>query len=297
MKLIHLLLFFVVAIGMAQVKGNKSIETRTFDIKNVEIIKINFYAKVTIDASAKEGMTITTDTNLFDLIEKDMDGNTLVLDQKKWISPSQDAIITIGAPGLKRVETGTHDLTKIINVNNDELSIMSTVGNVIIEGKTKQFGLGVELATVDASKLIAENAYINIWSLGSAKVHVTNTLEGKVSNSGKLVYVAAPKSNKISTKKEGKVFALKDIETLKNLEAKYIKFKIKNNSAHRNQFYVVGPKQDGSKFSYGFPMMPLSTRKENWTIGTKVYKVNKLGFKKLLITITANDEGETVKLF
>ncbi|MHA7057317.1 hypothetical protein ACWGOQ_0008875 [Aquimarina sp. M1] len=56
----------------------------------------------------------------------------------------------------------------------------------------------------------------------------------------------------------------------KNTSIKYIKFVIRNNSMTRNHFFVEGPNPDGSKFSYGFPMMPQATRKENWTTGTKV---------------------------
>ncbi|GAA4973695.1 hypothetical protein [Algibacter aquimarinus] len=118
-----------------------------------------------------------------------------------------------------------------------------------------------------------------------------------VSNSGKLFYVSKPKKLDIKTKNKGKVLDLSDAGEIKNPEAKYINFKIKNNSANRNHFEVVGPKQDGSKFGYGFPMMPFATRKETWTVGTKVYKTNKLGLKKLLITIKPEDENMVVKLF
>ena len=294
---ITIMLLFVGMIGFAQTKGNKSIETRTFNIKNVENIKINFYAKVTIDQSATEGMTITTDSNLFDLIDKEVVGNTLHLDQKKWISPSQDVVISIGAPYLTRVETGTHDVTKIINVDNDYLSIIAPIGTIKIQGKTKELRLGAELAKIDASSLVAENVFVNIWSWGSAKVNVVNSLSGKVSNSGKLVYVNTPKSINVKATKEGKVVSTNAIDETKNLEATYISFKIKNNSTNRNHFAVVGPKPDGSKFGYGFPMMPFSTKKERWTIGTKVYKVNKLGLKKLLVTINNDDAGKTIKLF
>jgi hypothetical protein len=98
-------------------------------------------------------------------------------------------------------------------------------------------------------------------------------------------------------KNGGKIIALSEVETLKNPDAKFIKFRIKNNSFNRNHFYVVGPKPDGSKFSYGFPMMPNSKRKENWSVGTKVYKVSALGFKKLLVKIKKEDEGRIIDLF
>lgn len=297
MKKITLLLLLITVTSVAQVEGNKTIETRFFNIENIERIKINFYAYVTIDASAKEGMTITTDSNLFHLIEKEVLDNTLNLNQKEWISPSEKAIITIGAPNLKYVETNTHNITSIKNINNDTFSLLSPIGTVIIQGKTKQFNLGLELAKVDASKLISENAYINIWSWGNAKVNVTNEIKGKIINSGKLIYLNEPRLIKTSTKKGGIITSIKDINTLKKAETKYISFKIKNNSANRNHFYVVGPKADGTKFSYGFPMMPMATRKENWSVGTKIYKVNSIGLRKLLITIEAKNEDETVRLF
>lgn len=77
----------------------------------------------------------------------------------------------------------------------------------------------------------------------------------------------------------------------------FISFEIKNNSENRNHFYVVGPKPDGSQFSYGFPMMPNAKRLENWSVGTKVYQANSLGFKNLLVTITKDNENQIVNLF
>jgi len=297
MKKITLLLVLIGCSALAQTKGNKKITTRTFPLENVQKIKINFYAQVTIDQSAPEGMTITTDENLFDFIDTEVVENTLNLDQKKWIEPSQKAIITIGAPNLRHVETGTHDVTKIIHIDNEYLQLTSPVGTIILEGKTKELRLGIELANVDASKLIAEDAFVNIWSWGKAKVHVTNTLDAKVSNSGELLYVNSPKEIKKETSENGRIVSLAEKKNIKNPDAEWIRFKIKNNNFNRNQFLVIGPKKDGTKFSYGFPMMPNTVRKENWTVGTKIYKVNNLGIKKLLVTITKEDENTTVELF
>lgn len=296
-KKLTLLLLFVGMTGIAQIKGNKTIETRTYNVDGLEHIKINFYAKVTIDQSAEEAMRITTDSNLFNLIETKVVNGVLHLNQKEWISPSQNAIITIGAPHLKQVESGTHDTTRIINVDNNELRLNAPVGTIIIEGKTKELRLGCELATIDASKLIAENAYVNLWSWGKVTVNITNILWADVSNNGQLIYVHKPKSLEIKTKKGGHVYELIDADKVKNPEVIYINFKIKNNSSNRNHFYVVGIKPQGSKFSYGFPMMPKERRNEKWSIGTKVYKVNSLGFKKLLIEIKKEDEGKVIDLF
>ncbi len=92
-------------------------------------------------------------------------------------------------------------------------------------------------------------------------------------------------------------FAQSEVEKIDKDTPKFINFKIENNSFNRNYFVVIGPKPNGRKFSYGFPMMPQATRKEYWTTGTKVYKVNKLGLRKLLISIKPENENKTVKLF
>lgn len=293
MKRRIILLALLVSMSLsAQVKGNKNIETRSFDIENVEVIQINFYAQITIDQSAEEGMSITMDSNLFDKIDTEVVDNKLHLDQLKWIQPSQKVIIKIGAPNLKRVEKGTHETLKIINVNADKLLVNAHVGKVVVEGKANRFDIGAENGEVDASQLIAQNSRVNIWGWGKAKVNVEDELYSTLSNDARLEVVNNPKSLKGDTKR---YFAKK--ERKENSNVQWITFKIKNNSWNRNHFFVVGPKKDGSKFSYGFPMMPGKVKKERWSTGTKIYKVSKLGLRKLLVTIKAEDEGKTVKLF
>lgn len=285
-----LLLFSLTTIG--QIKGNKKIETKTFNVENIESIKINFYAQVIIDNSKKETLIITTDTNLFEYIDKEVVGKTLYLDQKEWIQPSKNVKIIIGAPNIKKVESGTHDSTKIINLDNDYIQVVAPIGKIVLEGKTKELRIAAEVASIDASNLTAENARIDIWSWGSANVRVLNEIDAKLSKDATLKILNTPKKVKGDAKKTRN----RNNKTKNNL-TEYIKFKIKNNSLSRNHFLVIGPKPDGSKFSYGFPMMPQAIRKENWTTGTKVYKVNKLGKRKLLITIKKEDKDKIVTLF
>ncbi|MBW1297632.1 GIN domain-containing protein [Aquimarina litoralis] len=291
-NIIHLIILLIGLTGIAQIRGNKEIVTKTYNVKKISNIKINFYAQVIIDQSKDESITITTDANLLDYIDKEVVDGTLYLDQKEWISPSENAKIVIGAPNIKRVESGTHDTTRIINLNNDYIQIVAPIGKIFLEGKTKELRIGAEMASIDASGLVAETARIDIWSRGSAKVRVTEELTTKLDKNANLEVLNTPKKIKGDVKR----IATKTKKNNKS-NAKFIKFKIKNNSLSRNHFFVIGPKPDGSKFSYGFPMMPQAIRKENWTTGTKVYKVSTLGKRKLLITIKPEDENTTVALF
>jgi len=291
MKKLGLLLMLISISSLAQVKGNKNIQTRSYEFHNLEVIKVDLNAKITIDQSLKEGMTIQMDENLFDKIDIEIVDGTLQLSQLKWIQPSQKIVIKIGAPRLKRVEQDTHGILLIINVNNESLNIMAPLGKVVVSGKTQQLSIGSENGEIDASKLIAENVRVNIWGRGKAKVYADNEVYSILKDDAKLELVNSPRKLKGDTKK-----ALKKKKE-DRLDLKWMNFKIKNNSWNRNQFVVVGPKKNGGRFSYGFAMMPGFSKKERWTTGTKVYKVNRLGLRKLLVTIKSEDEGKTIKLF
>ena len=296
MKKISLLLILVGFTGLAQIKGNQDVETRTFPFENVETIKIDLYANITIDNSAAEGLEITAESNLFKYIDTEIVDGTIHFSQLKWIQPTQKISIKIGAPNLKRVVHDTHDKTIITNVNNEILRVNANIGKVIIEGKTEELRLGTERGHIDASNIEAEKVFVNLWDSGTIKVNPIQYLWADVSNDGKLLYTQLPKDNNIKTKSGGIVESSLNYK-MKKEDIKWIAFKIKNNSKNRNHFIVKGPKADGRYFGYGFPMMPYSKRKEKWSVGTKIYKQTKFGLKKLLVIIMAEDEGKVVNLF
>lgn len=295
MRLILIFTIFAIShfCSIAQVNGNKKIETRTFPLANITSIDIGLNAETIIDCTAKEeNISITMDNNLFDLIKKSSINNQLILDQKEWLAPSQKVKIIIGAPNLEKITQSTHETTIINNINSKIFKVDCKVGDIILNGKTGFLTIKTSLAEIDASQLVATNAKIQIDEWGVVSVHVINELNSRVSEDGELTYINQPKLLKGDA-------AAKKVADSKIVDGKtrYIKFTIKNNSSNRNHFYVVGPKPDGKKFSYGFPMMPLQKRKETWTIGTKIYKKSRLGMRKLLKTITAADENQVVKLF
>ncbi len=292
MKKFTLLLLLVVTTGLAQIKGNRNIETRSFVVEDLRALEIGLYADIIIDHASEEKMTITTDSNLFDLIDTEVVDGKLKLDQKAWIRASERIIIRIGAPNLQRIEQGTNDLLQILNLNAERFNATALNGEIAIVGQANTLGIGAENGAVDASKVKAKEVYLNIWGHGKATIDATELLEATLSSEASLELVSQPKKIRGSIDSALANANLAEKETIR-----YIEFKIKNNSFNRNNFYVIGPKPNGRKFSYGFPMMPGKVRKEKWTTGTKIYKVNRIGLRKLLRTITEKDEDSLVKLF
>lgn len=75
----------------------------------------------------------------------------------------------------------------------------------------------------------------------------------------------------------------------------YVDITLKNSRYRRIHTYIKGPK--AKRFSYGLPFNPKQRRTERYPVGTKIFQVSILGKRKLLTTIQAEDEGNTVDLF
>lgn len=272
----------------AQVEGNGKMITKSFALDKVTNFVSNFYADITLDMSIEEGITISAESNIIDLISIDQDGNTLSLEQKEWIEPSKRIKIIVGAPNLMEVVMDTHDELKVINITADIFSVNAEIGKVILSGNVNDLRITSKNGTIVSSKLESKIASVRIKGDGRAVINTSEKVNCNLSEDARLSNI----------NKEAKLIGCsKGIVGEVTNATRYIDLKIKNNSFSRKHFVVVGPKPDGRSFSYGFPMMPGAVKSEKWTIGTKIYKENSIGGRDLLVTLTEDDEGQTVKLF
>ena len=294
--LLSLLLVLVQLSAWAQIKGNKEIKTKQFAISQLTSIEMGLYAEVSIDCAAEEMMTITTDENIFDLIETEVENGRLVLAQKEWIQASLPIKIIIGAPNLERIQHSVHETTTVKNINRASFSATAILGQLTLDGQVTDLSVGGELGTVDARAVKSKNVLVNLWDRGKILVGSPEQLTGEVKEDGRVIYDKQPSVLNVKEKGEGRVYSSTAPEAT-NPEARFIDLKVKNNSLKRINCYVKGPKPDGSTFSYGFPLNPGQARKKHWSVGSKVYQMSKLGTKKLLAVIEAADEDQVVKLF
>ena len=293
MKYILIIIILATSINLqGQIKGNGKIITQEIPLENVKVIELGLYAKTTITNDGKEYIKITADENLLPLIKKSLSAGKLIIDQLEWIQSSKDIVINIGAPNLEKFIQSTHDQTLIKSFNGEKLEIDANTGNIDIQGEVRLIEMTVGVVKIDASNLAADEGRFFFESRGEVKASVTGSVTSNSKGDGRLLLMTQPKEFHGNTK-----YLVHGKELAKDDSIRFIKFKLRNNSTNRNQFYVVGPKADGSNFSYGFPMMPYQIRDKDWTNGTKVYKVNNLGLRKLVKVIKLEDEGQTINIF
>ena len=182
-----------------------------------------------------------------------------------------------------------------MNINNSTFTATAEVGTIRLLGKSELLQANAEVGTVIADDLEVNIADVDIDGWGKVSVGKAKTISGMVRHGGNLVYQDSATNVKAGSDDESTVVLAGSTSTVET-KTRYIKLKVKNNSWKRLNAYVIGPKPDGKKFSYGFPMRPGQVRDKNWTIGTKVYRKTALGVRKLLIEIKAEDEGQVVNL-
>ena len=148
--LIGILFVTLTFYSSAQVKGNKKITTKVYEVSKIQTVHAGIYAEIAIDCSLPEGITITTDENLHKLIGTSIEDGTLTLVQKEWIEPSQRIKITIGAPSLKAIQQGVHETVEVKNIDRQSFRATALLGRIKLSGRVLDLSAGGESGEVDA---------------------------------------------------------------------------------------------------------------------------------------------------
>ena len=279
--------------ALAQINGDKNIQSKTFDYSEIQTFELLIPAQVTIDCSQDETMTITTDENIFEYLDIKQTGKKISINQAQWIEASQ-LKITFGSTALTKLITSGYGNYTVDNVYAETFTVVNPVGIVSLNGKADALIIKTKTGKTDAKQLSVDNADVTITSDGEVTVNASEKVISNITEEGIITYVSEPKV--METNNTGEIKSFSEIEREEVLEKPvYIELKVQNNTASRKHFYIKGPKN--GRFSYGFPMNPDQKRTKNVPVGTKIYQVNKAGMKTLLVTIEAEDEGKTVKLF
>ncbi|MEL6649191.1 MAG: DUF2807 domain-containing protein [Bacteroidota bacterium] len=298
-SLLFLASFLVMTLGAnAQIEGNEQRESRLLDLPEFTELEVHIAANMIIDCQSDRRLEITTDANLFEYLEIENKGNRLILRQKTEIAPSRGIQISLGAPELAFLQTSAAAMIQINGIDQEEFKLVNPAATVLLEGKAEELRLAIESGQVEASRLQADRAVVDIWSTGIATINASEKLSGNISNGGKLIYHGQPEIVDNQTSEGGIMLAVQHPQRDEDKGARFasdgpVQVTIVNKTGEFLQTYVKGP---GLKpFSYGLPFQAGITREENWPVGTKVYLVNKVGMRSLLFEIKPTDaNGEII---
>lgn len=286
-----LLASFTFTTANAQIKGNGKRATETRMIDNINKVSIDINGKVNIYCGSKESkIEISYDENILEYVASSKRAGILVLDQKQWISGTEEVEINIYTNQLNVLKNDSWSKINVYDINQDKMTIQSNISDVKLAGKVNDLNIISEDSNIYAYDLETRTAKVKITENGKVYINASQSVDGDIKEDGEIFYKGNPSASGITANKEKE-------ETKTTIDTRYIDLKFKNNSFSRIQCFVKGPKPDGNYFSYGLPFSAMRSRAERWTIGTKLYRVNKLGIRTLLHVVTAEDEGKEIPLF
>lgn len=287
------ILFFLGEIS-AQIKGNGIMETRIRSLSLFTELEVDFPAHVTVNCQELAKLEITADENVFEGIAIKHEGGKLRILQEKWIQPTKNVQITIGAPFLHKLSTSGYGEFFINNLDGPFFSVNNPVGTVHLAGKIEQLEVNMRNGKLEALQLHSKKATVNIEGYGEAKIHAIEHLKARVGEHKADKWLDKGVNIRLIKDDAENWITYGSWEEKKPDAPQRIDLKLKNNSGTKADFIVEGPR--GNRFGYGFPIKAGAIRKENFPIGSRIY-LDKLLGRKLIHTVSAADANQTVSLF
>jgi Putative auto-transporter adhesin, head GIN domain len=268
--------------NMRPLTGNGISKTVVYDIKPFDMLEILWLGgNIEVEYGAsKSDISIVTDENIFDLLLVENTEGSLHLEIKNnfanrlWLEDnvSKIKIRTTSQPRsivykANAEATFKNINTKLLKINKDEN------GNIQLEGKVDMLDIDKrDNGSIHAEKLVTENVKVDMSGNGSIRVNAKYILKKSVSGNGGLMNVG-----------DGKM--------VNSAPIKRINVTLYNPDNSKKNYYVTGPNDDASAFSYGIGLEAMGKKMERFTVGTKLYYK-----RKLVATLKETDDNQVIKL-
>lgn len=203
-------------------RGSGDLTTEKRDVSDFDRITLKGQGTIIIDQTGEESLKVTAEDNLIDIIETEVEGNTLKIGVKKewflwalWptkkieyhISVDELEQITISGSGnietdglkaddLKIQISGSSKGDMAIEVKSLDINISGS-GKFVFSGKARNQEINISgSGNVDGEKLKSEDAAFTINGSGKGIVNASDTLDVNINGSGDIKYLGSPSIDK-----------------------------------------------------------------------------------------------------
>ncbi len=172
--------------------GITKIEQR--DIGDFQKVDVSGAMNVEVIADTDFNVLVEADDNLLGQIRTELDGDTLKVYSKGWLSPKTKITVKISMPNLAGIEVSGASNVTASNLKNEDLKVeLSGASKLKIDGKTTNAKFDVSGASkFDGENLEIENAEIDNSGASSVLVSVSDSLTVDASGASKITYIGNP---------------------------------------------------------------------------------------------------------
>jgi len=177
------------------VRGSGVAKTETRDVKPFTEVEIDGIGELILAAGPAPSLVVSGDDNLLPLLETEVKGERLVVKGKKSMSTKLKLEIKATTPAVKLVSASGVSVVSLSGVASDELRIdVSGAATVTAKGRARKLTAVLSgVGKLEATRLSAEAATVDVSGSASADVNASESLEAKVSGTGRVRYAGEPK--------------------------------------------------------------------------------------------------------
>lgn len=195
----------LIVVAVAAIAGCSLIGIQGSGVKKTETRKVGSFTRIRVEGSSdvnvKRGplkVAVTADDNLLQSIVTKIEGDTLVIESRKSISPKVGIVVDINMPKLEGVAVeGSGDIrADDVRAAAFHASIAGS-GDVWAAGSADSIDASIAgSGDIDFRKLPCKNAKASISGSGNIDLAVSGSLSASIAGSGAVTYSGKPRVTK-----------------------------------------------------------------------------------------------------
>ncbi len=181
--------------GIMGVRGNGKVVTDERNIADFTELELGGAYSVDVKVGSKPSLVISGVENILKYIKTYVEGDRLIVETRKNISPRKEIKIKITVPQLEVLDaSGACDIYAE-NIQSDRFKVdLSGAGSIELNGKTDKCNIEISgAASLDAKNLKSRSMKVNISGASSADVYASDYIDASVSGVGSITYYGNPK--------------------------------------------------------------------------------------------------------
>lgn len=202
-------------------QGSGVVQSESRALESFDSIVFSGVGEVQIVAGASPGVEITTDDNLMDNVETQVEDGQLNIRTIRNFRSKVGLKVTVSVPEVRRVSLSGSGSVNLSGVDSQQLTLsISGVGSLTASGKVQS--LDVELSGTGSAELMnleAETVKATVSGVGQAEVFASGSVYARCSGIGNILVHGNPKNVDQKSSGIGQVTLVKP-ETPESAETK-----------------------------------------------------------------------------
>ena len=178
------------------IKGSGNLKNESRNLAGFKKIKAGGAVKLDVTIQSGFSVSVETDDNLLEHIVTEVKGDTLTIESRGKISPSDFINVKVTMPEVTNMDLSGASTGVIADIKTEDLKlVVSGASKIQVSGEVKRLVASVSGASgVDAEGLRTENADVDASGASNATVNAVNIADLTASGASSVYYVGDPKN-------------------------------------------------------------------------------------------------------